>query len=136
MDFSWVTGTLRGWTALAWWAILPVRAVAMILSIVADLIFIAIFAGIVALWAGMIPDAQVRSVLDQVGHKVESYVLPEFRAALHPTSMSPTIPDAAVTKPSGVSAVPVPPPMPTGGVDALMSDHPGIDTGRKTGAGE
>ncbi len=133
MDFSWVTGTLRGWTALAWWAILPIRAIAMILSIVADLIFIAIFAGVIALWAGMIPDDKVRSVLDQIGHKVESYVLPEFRAALHPAPMSPTIQDAT-GKAADAPAKAIAPR--SGGVDALMSDHPGVDTGRKAEGGE
>lgn len=127
MDFSWIRGTLRGWTALAWWVALPVRIIAMILSIVSDLIFISIFVGIAALWMGMIPETTVRSVLDQIGYKVETYVMPEFRAALHPGAMSPILPEMA--KPREVVTD-------TSGVDALMSSDPGKETAKKVESGK
>lgn len=130
MDFSWLLGILRGWKALAWWAILPIRAVAMILSIVSDLIFIAIFAGIAALYAGMIPEDKVRSVFDQVGRKFEAYALPEFHAVLHPT---PAAPSAAG---NGISEPPKAAGLQSGGVEALMSSHPGVGLERKDGSRE
>ncbi len=119
MDFSWIKGTIRGWTVLAWWVVLPIRAVAMILSIAADLIFISIFGIIAAFWFGMIPDATVRTTLDQVGHKIESYVMPEFKAALHPAAMTPSITtsssvDSSLHAGGGNAAT-----------DALMATNPG-----------
>lgn len=75
--FSWVSSIGRGITAVLFWFMAPLKAVSLILDIVCSTIFLGSIAFVVAIFLGYIPDNQVNSLLNMVGHKIEHHVIPD-----------------------------------------------------------
>lgn len=75
--FSWVSSIGKGITATLFWFMAPLKAVSLILDIACSAIFLGSIAYIAAIFLGYIPDNQVNSLLNMVGHKIEHHVIPD-----------------------------------------------------------